>query len=216
MGSLVPRSRVYSTLLNLYPRAYRKRYGRDIVQTLEDMLDDAPSTGAKRALYLRACLEVPFAAARQHVIYTGETMTTNQTPSYIKGISLVGALLLLPFAGVLAANGLDKVLYNHTLLHSWLWATPWLAIWVLYLPLSALGLAATCFLIESIRTWQHERAFITTLRGLLHTWPILCVGIIAAFILSVVFFHDSVHCVTGNPLREIHNAHQTWACLQQR
>lgn len=143
-------------------------------------------------------------------------MTNNTTPSYIKRVGLIGGLLLAPFAAALAANGLDKVVYNHSLLHSWLWTTPWLAIWVLYLPVSALGLAAACFFIEAIRTWRYDHTRAAALHGLLRMWPVLCVGAVAAFILSVVFFHDSVHCVAGNPVREIRNARQTWTCLQQR
>jgi hypothetical protein len=47
-----------------------------------------------------------------------------------------------------------------------------------------------------------------------HNWPMLLVGFVGLFIVALVLGHDSVHCVTGNPIREVHNWHQTWRCVQ--
>jgi len=48
-----------------------------------------------------------------------------------------------------------------------------------------------------------------------HDWPALAVMLIGLGILALVFGHDSVHCVAGNPFHELRDWHSTWQCVQR-
>jgi len=194
----------YSQLLRLYPARYRKRYGDEILQTLADMLDYAASPAERRRVWVRTALDLPLAATQQQLITIGETM--HESP-FIKRSSIISALLLLPFFAALAVNGLDKALRNQTLYHSGLWSMPWLGLWVLYLPLLAGTIALVSIVIIIMR--NHKIS-------LSATWPLVGVLGVSLSIVGMVLFHDSVHCVTGNPVRELRNARATLSCIEQR
>lgn len=196
----------YARLLRLYPGAYRNRYGGEMLQTLADMLDYAASPAERRRVWVRTVLDLPLAAAQQQLITIGETM--HQSP-FIKRSALISGALLLPLFAALTANGLDKALRNQTLYHSGLWNMPWLALWVLYLPLLAGGIAIAGLCIALLRARSSRGSELAA-------WPLAAVCIVALGIIGAVLFHDSVHCVTGNPVRELRNMHATLTCVQQR
>lgn len=211
MSELKTRFPRYSKLLKLYPASYRMQYSEQMLQTLADMLDDAQGTRQKVTVWTRTVLDLPVSLSKQQLIYAGEIMA-HETPGYVKHNSMLGALLLVPFVLALLANGSDKVLHNNTLYHSWLWSLPVLTIWVLVLPSLAALLSLTTFTV-----WAKQRPnFWRSLIDFRHNWPMLLVGLAGLFIVAFVFGHDSVHCITGNPIREVHNPHQTWQCIQQR
>ena len=213
MKSVNQRFPRYARLLRLYPTGYRKEYGDQMLQTLADMLDDP---GRSRvAVWVSTSLDFPFSVIKQQLSYTGEVMA-HETPRYIKRNAAVGAVLLVPFFLALIANGLDKVINDHTLYNSWLWHMPALAIWVLWLPavaaiIALIGLLA--FLRQRAKA-EHTHWY-SPLVDFRHNWPVLAVALVGLGILGMVFFHDSVHCVAGNPIRELHNPHQTWQCIQR-
>lgn len=214
MGKLEERFPHYSRVLRFYPSAYRTQYGEQMLQTLADMLDNQPER--KRAIWLRTLIDLPISLTRQQLLYAGGIMN-QQTPAYVKRNALWSAALLLPFIGVLIANSLDKILYNHTLFNSWLWHMPVLAIWVLWLPVAALAIAfasLVTFMIQRHKSTQ--QSLLRQLFDIAYNWPLLITGLAALFIVTLVIGHDSVHCVTGNPVRELHNWHQTWQCIQQK
>ena len=213
MGDLEQRFPFYDKLLRLYPKPYREQYGAQMLQTLADMLDAEPEH--KTSIWFRAIVELPFSLTKQQLLYAGGIMT-HQMPHYVKRNAVVSAALLVPFALALIANGLDTLLRNHTLYHSWLWQMPILTIWVLWLPILAALLALVSLLIFFRERSQQERYSFKQLFDIHHTWPLLAPALAALFIIAMVFGHDSVHCVTGNPVHEIHNWHQTWQCIQQR
>lgn len=196
----------YKRLLHLYPRSYRKRYGGEMLQTLADMLDDTPMAAARRRILVCAGFEVVISAARQQTITLGETMRES---SFIKWSSIASAAMLVPFLTILTANALDALIRHQTLYDSRLWHMPLLAIWVLYLPLLAGTVALVSFIVALWRTHtEHKDAF--------SVWPLAAICLVALSILGLVFLHDSVHCVTGNPIKEIRNAHATLRCIEQR
>ncbi|MGH7239184.1 MAG: hypothetical protein ACREHG_03850, partial [Candidatus Saccharimonadales bacterium] len=133
MSNLNKRFPRYSQLLKLYPASYRKDYGEQMLQTLADMLDDSNSRKDRLSIWLRTSFDLPLSAARQQLILTGDVIS-HETPDYVKRNSLVGALLLVPFVLALTANALDKVFYNQTLYHSWLWRKPAASLWAIWLP----------------------------------------------------------------------------------
>lgn len=212
MGNLAQRFPYYSSLLRLYPAPYQKQYGEQMLQTLADMLDDPAQH--KAAVWLRAVLDLPFSLTKQNLMYAGDIMK-HDTPNYVKWNSTIGAVLLLPFFAALAANGLNRVIYDRDLYHSWLWRTPVVFTWVLVLPVAAALITLISLLVY---LYQRERSQHTGwIKGLLdfrHDWPLLLVAILAVSIVGMVRFHDSVHCLTGNPVRETTHFSRTWRCIQ--
>lgn len=213
MDNLKKRFPRYSKLLYLYPAGYRREYGEQMLQTLADMLDDRERS--QQAVWAALSFDFSFSVIKQQLSYTGATMA-HETPIYVKRNALIGASLLVPFFLALIANGLDKAISNRTLYNSWLWHMPVLAVWVLWMPAAAAIIA-----LASLLAFLHQRAgaehtrWYARLFSLRHNWPILLVTMLSLGILGMVFFHDSVHCVTGNPVRELHNPHQTWQCIQR-
>ena len=205
----------YSHLLKLYPQSYQHSYREQMLQTLADMVDNAPDGKARAAIWARIAIDFPRSLFIEHVKTTGEIML-HETPSYVKRNALLGGLLLVPFMTALVANSLDKLLYNHSLYSSWLWHAPILAIWVLWLPLGAVLIASfslAVFLLRRVQSSPHSRFKI--LFDIRQDWPLIMVAAGALLILAILFGHDSAHCIAGNPIREIRNPQQTWRCIQQ-
>lgn len=214
MGRLAKRFPIYGRLLGLYPRQYRDMYGDQMLQTLADMLDDAPSHTHRIKIYARAVIDLPLSIMSQQAQYIGGIMV-NETPNYIKRNTLITGLMLLPFLAALAANALSKIITGQTLYGSWLWHAPVIAIWVLWLPLLATAIALGTLLVY---IWQHSRlehkSIFVSAQNIRHDWPLLLVAATGLGILAILFGHDSAHCVTGNPVRELQQWHQTWQCVQ--
>lgn len=206
---------LYRKLLLLYPQAYREQYGDQMLQTLADMLDDAPSPAQKLSVWTRVSIDMPMSVLKQQLTYTGEVMT-HEMPAYIKRNAVISALLLVPFLTALIANGADKIIRNNTLYHSWLWRMPVLGIWVLYLPLIATAItfaSLVTLLVQRKRTQQS--GWLRTLLDLRRNWPVLAVLFAGTCIVTLVQLHDTTQCVVGNPVRETRQWHQTWHCVQQ-
>ncbi len=131
---------------------------------------------------------------------------TNETPSYVKQNAIIGALLLVPFFLVVASN----VLSHDNLSNSNGWKIAFFTLLVV-LPAMAFLLNAATFI-----KWVSDRkkGFWKSLFDFGHNWPTLLIGGLALLIFLFVPFHDSVHCVTGNPVSELRNWHDTWHCIQ--
>lgn len=199
----------YSKLLYLYPATYRKQYSEQMLQTLADMLDDAPAR--KTTIWARTVLDLPLSALHQQLSYTGAVMKSD-TPKYVKSSALIGAILLLPFFVLLAAHSLDSGIQN-----SFYWHFHILFTFFVLLPSIAFlltSIALVSWLVE--RRKQEKKSLLAELFDLRRNWYLLTVLIIGVGIVGMVYGHDSVHCVTGNPIREIRNTSQTLRCIEQR
>ena len=133
----------------------------------------------------------------------------NQMPTYIKRNSLMGAMLLIPFAAALAANTLSQLFRHRTLYSSWVWHSPFIGLWVLWLPLIAFVLALGSLIVFGIRE-RHRGA----VRQISTYWPLVIVLLAGTGILATALGHDSAHCLIGNPVSEARNIHATWQCIQ--
>lgn len=201
---------IYQKLLHLYPAAYRKQYGEQMIQTLADMLDDAPSSAQKASIWTRTLLDLPISAVKQQVTYTGAVMT-ERTPKYVKNSAIIGAALLVPFFVLVIAHSLDNNLQGSVFWHYHVLFT-----FFVLLPAIAFLLASVAFISWLVERHQTEKqSWFKELLDIRRNWYLLAVLIVGLGIVGLVYGHDSVHCVTGNPVRELHNPNQTLTCIEQ-
>jgi hypothetical protein len=209
MDSLKKRFPIYSKIIGLYPAQYRQEYGQQMLQTTADMLDNTPKRGSRTLIWLRLALDLPANITKQQLQYSGG-IYMKDTPSYIKVSSIVSSLLLLPFFAALAANGLDKVINNHTLLNSWLWKMPVLGLWVIELPLIAFVLAIGSYLFYL--TKYKKTPWLKRILDVRRSWPIILPAVVAFGILFLLAFHDSAQCWVQTPTHFVTHVSQTWQC----
>lgn len=209
MSSLKQRFPRYSKLIRFYPLPYRHEYSEQMLQTLADMLDDPELR--RSTVWARTVLDFPLSVANQQFNYLGEAMAST-TPAYIKRNALLGACLLAPFFFFIILNSL-----MHQRLHnSWAWHTNVLLAWLILLPsLAVLFNFATMLRWAQTRRKENKISAWKALGDVRHNWPAFGVILVGLAILALVLGHDSVHCVSGNPFRELHNPYQTWQCIQR-
>ncbi len=130
---------------------------------------------------------------------------SKETPYYVKRNALISTGLIIPFfvvvffPGILRQNMSASAAFQTSLFIS-----------LILLPSLAFVLATTTFL-----AWSKSDKK-PLWRGLLdvrRSWLLTAVGTLALTISLFVPFHDSVHCVVGNPVRVVHNPSQTWQCV---
>jgi hypothetical protein len=200
----------YESFLRLYPEPYRNSYGKQMRQTFEDMLADASSDSERRAIYRRVALNLPVSIAHAQLSYLGGIMQT-ETPNYVKRTGLLTAALIVPFFLAVITNAFNEAVYGHDLDSSWLWSTPALFTWVLILPAMAVVLALVVY-VRFTMVCNQSNLF-KRIFNVRVTWPVVVPGVLAIGILFFLVFHDSAHCIIGNPVRIVHNPHQTWQCI---
>ena len=194
MNDLEKRFPRYSKILGLYPNSYKKEYGQQIMQTTADMLDHAKTDRQKIAIWSKVALDLPLNISKQQLQLVGGTYM-KETPNYIKIMGILTGVLVLPFFAAIIANGLDKLLNNHTLYNSWVWRYDYIRLWVLVLPAIAATLAIFSLLYYVIHspTKSSGNKF-KLVFDLKHNWPIMASGLIALGILFFLRFHDSAPC----------------------
>ena len=201
-------SGLYRQLIKLYPKRYRARYANQIMQTLEDMLADQPNESARRLIWLQAYADLPSSIIQQHITILGG-LFMDETPSYIKTNAIIGSGLMAPFF-ILVASGL---LHNQHLTGN--------QIWMLIVMICLLVLPAIAFLLNagSYLKWLNTRSgngrpnVWGRLFDVKHTWPMVTVGGLGLLLFLFVPFHDSAHCMVGNPVCIVHNPNETWQCV---
>lgn len=206
MDRLRSRFPIYSRLLRLYPVAYQRQYGEEMLQTLADMLDDPEHS--KAATWLRTSFDLPLSVSKQQLIYTGAAMT-HDNPNYLKRNTLLSALLLAPFSLALIVSALDHgaVMGRYRLVFSY--AT------LVFLPAIAFLISTMTFVYWTAE--QHRRtgsSFWKSLIDIRHNWFVLVVAGLGLCMALFLPFHDSTHCIMGNPVHEAAHLNRTWNCIQ--
>jgi hypothetical protein len=66
--------------------------------------------------------------------------------------------------------------------------------------------------------WVHanKRTRLKSFMDIRHNWVMVLPIILGLGLLFLVFFHDSIHCVTGNPIRELRSPRDTLQCIIRR
>jgi|GEM_PF-2720969 len=90
------RFRIYRRLLNLYPAAFRREYGEQLLQTIADMVDDAPSPAERFAVWLRISLDFPLTVCKEHFQVIGDRMKAKKQQGVGRVTLISTALFLLP------------------------------------------------------------------------------------------------------------------------
>lgn len=207
--SLPRRFPTYRKLLRLFPAAYRRDYEDQMLQTLADMLDDP--NRSRLSVWARTAADFPISLAREQAASVNTAIA--QSPAYIRHSGMLGGVMVAPFFIIVAANALShQALYYSVLWHTWVLFT-----WIIILP----GLAVLLNAIALYR-WMRQIAgghSSRRLRNLLMSrqgWPALSIMLIGLGILVLVFGHDSVSCIGGNPFQEISDWRGTLQCLRDR
>lgn len=212
MKDLHTRFPVYSRLLHLYPGPYRRRFEEEILQTTADMLEEATTPFGKARVWAQVMADLPENIGRQQLNYVGGIMHT-ETPTYLKRNSTIAGALVLPFFLIIIINSLS----GHAISRTWLWHTPAMAVWLLYMPQIALLVTLVTYALYTHGTGKSARqSWIKRVLDFKHTW-LLILPLMAAFgILFFVGFHDSVQCwVQPNPIHAIPHVQQAWNCTMQ-
>ncbi len=215
MTSPKKRFPAYSRLLTLYPPAYRAVYQEQMLQTLTDMLDSAPTRSARTAIWIRVGVDFILSLGAQQLQYIGGIMQ-NEMPRYIKRTALLSGVLLLPFFIAVFANMIDQLVNHQSLYQSWVWSTPIITLWVLWLPRLALAIAGAGLLVY---LWQRihsaHRSWLQALTEVQYSWPLLAVVMLSLGIFVFLYGHDSAHCIVGNPIHTFEHAKQALTCIQE-
>ncbi|HEY8998775.1 MAG TPA: hypothetical protein VIM53_00470 [Candidatus Saccharimonadales bacterium] len=212
MKNLARRFPVYNKALKLYPLVYQQRYAEQMLQTLADMLDDAPTPSAKIGVWMRAIADLPLSISQQQLHYANEAFT-HETAHFVKRNTIISGFLFLPFFLLVVINDATA----HGLYRTWFWSFDVLLTWILLLPAAGFLLSTTTLLVWLAQNHrERQRTWIEGLRDVRHNWLMSVPILLGLAILSVVLFHDSVHCVLGNPIDEAHHWSSTLRCIQQR
>jgi hypothetical protein len=203
-------SKLYTALLRAYPKAYRDKYADAMTQTLQDMLADQPSKTARAGVWLQTLSNLPLSITRQQLLALGNNLM-HETPGAVKKTGAFSGVLLLPFFGALVANEVSQAFFGHALYHTWLWSMPVLTAWILILPAAAFIVAGITYL--SFVATGHRRSVLTRILDIKRLWPVMVALLCGFSILMLLGFHDSAHCVMGNPIRELHNPRSTLQCV---
>lgn len=100
--------RLYRALLYLYPKEYRREYGAQMLQTLQDMLDDNSDSLGRAMIWLRVAAETPLSILKENSNNIGEKSmnklaTISNKRLLIGGVS-VGVVLLVAAIGIWRNN----------------------------------------------------------------------------------------------------------------
>jgi hypothetical protein len=141
-----PRS-AYDLLLFLYPKSYREKYGDQIIQTIEDMLDNEPHVLRKASIWAKEIIVLPGNVLEQHMAVVAHRR--NLTPNIL--IGLVALTLLVPFFVASVLDELSEYFANQHLYDSWFWSKPMLTIWVIILPMMSLFVSLATWAVLALR-----------------------------------------------------------------
>lgn len=208
MERLKARFPIYSRLLCLYPKSHQHEYGEEMLQTLADMLDDPGQH--KAAVWLRTALDYPISVSKQQLLCTGQIIT-NDIPKYVKRNTLLGSILLVPFPIAVAAHNLS----NSTRVIEHRWQAVYLLAFVALPAIAFLCCTVTFIYWTFMQHRQSKSSLWKSLIDVRRNWAITLVAGLALVMALFLPLHDSTHCVTGNPLHELAQWHQTWRCVQQ-
>ncbi|MDB5166464.1 MAG: hypothetical protein JWM37_536 [Candidatus Saccharibacteria bacterium] len=201
---------VYRKVLGAYPKSYQKDYAGEMVRTLEDMLHEEPKITKRARIWTTAFAELPIYVVKLNAAVLGRSYALD-TPDYVKRNAAVSIACVVPFLALLSINELDPSVLPTA--PRWTDTYQFLAIG---LPVLAFLLcAATVMRWFFVRRMSGTRSSNNTLVDIKHNWPVVLVGSFAFIIVLFMVGHDSVHCLTDNPVNALHNPRATLQCIEK-
>lgn len=99
MGFIVkPKSsEVYGALIHIYPQSFQKHYSTTMIQTFDDMLEAEETSRGRFNLWMRALIDLPFSATKEHLT-NGKDLVMTRNMKYI----IIGALVAIVLVGLAA------------------------------------------------------------------------------------------------------------------
>lgn len=199
---------IYQKLLSLYPEQYRKKYGSQMVQTMDDMLAHESNRLQRVGIWLKEIIVLPPNLFEQHMIAVSRR--GGLAPKTLMGF--VALALLIPFFISMILDEFSEHFTGQHLYETWLWSQPVLTTWVILLPLISLFISLVTFLLLVLRTSLRKGRF--TLR-LQKFWLLIVASVLSAGILFIVAFHDSANCWLGNPINSVLQLNKTVQCTEK-
>jgi hypothetical protein len=181
-----------------------------MLQTLDDMVEDQPTATSKNLIKTKAYMELPLSIVQQNFVVASASFF-NDTPDYARQTSTVGAILMIPFFLIILTDATERPGLTSS------------TVWVAVLTVSLLALPALAFVINTLSylVWLrgsngHKKSSLRArVFSFKQTWPMLAVGGAGLALCLIVLFHNSAHCIIGNPVRTVHNPSQTWQCISR-
>ncbi len=106
--------RIYRALLYLYPKAHRKAYGEQMVQTLDDILADQHDISEKIMVWIRVVSELPLNVIEENINNLGEMSMGKLSKISSKQLTIGAGVVILVTAGVVLGMHLRKPDYTPT------------------------------------------------------------------------------------------------------
>lgn len=194
-------TKVYQTLLALYPYAYHKRFGHEMQIVFHDLYqEELAKRGSVGVHFWFSVLgDVVQSAASEHIAMMKKQGIKNYF--HIRTSNVIGAVLLIPFLTLLGLDLLGRVVqgdlthYNRAwyqaITHSVLYREPILIqVIFIFAPLLAVALNVVS-LLSSLRTTKKPM-----IPALILTNPLsVIVTALGLFCLMVVYGHDVFPCM---------------------
>lgn len=182
---------VYEPLLSLYPKQYRKRYGTQILQTIEDMLDNEPRVMRRMAIWAKEIIVLPGNAFEQHMAAVARR--GNLTPNMLAGLIALG--LLVPFFIAMALDEMSERFYSQHLYGSWFWSKPILTVWIIALPMLSLFTSLVTWGVLALRASAKRGRVTLQVKKL---WLVITLAFVSSGVLFIVVLHNGFRCWTGH------------------
>lgn len=171
----------YRALLKLYPKAYREKYGYEMLTTFDKMFTKADSKEAKRQLWIRIAKDYLLTLCQQTAYATGNSYS--EAPNYVKRDIAISVSLTAPFFLVYGYNVLSVTL-RHPILLAGLETHVW-TFYSIILPIIALALLGKTFYV-GIYDQLMQQCWRQALHNIFHDW--LFLGLIVAYFALVAIF----------------------------
>ncbi len=153
MANLRARFPVYSKLLRLYPKGYRRKYETQLLQTLADMLDDSAEDRANSfTIWKRTVLDFLKSVPKEHI-------RAVKPAKFIKRSLVLSFLLILPLLSTVGYGVLfpaSDPISDRKLIEQLWYSQIGYSLWGIVLPLFATVVAMTALAVWRFHTRKNE------------------------------------------------------------
>lgn len=196
---------IYKRLLVLYPKSFRKAYGKEMLQVFQDMYQENNTF-----FWPKLTLDTLTSAGKQHSLLLqkqGLKKYAEQT-LHITSYNTIGALLLLPFFLMLNLDAIARLLQGNLshpnpivyekLSRTVFFNPPAIFLWAIVFPLSAIIINLFA-LIPRIQKYRGNIISLNFMKTSIPTFAIIGIGLC---FFTVIIGHDFIPCMINNLLAQ--------------